>query len=516
MFGRCWNDLVDQQVGDLQLRVMVWLCLVMLTFGLRAGYAQGVQQTEFDARLLSLPEKRIVQAALAFSEDYNGLLDGAWGKGSQRALERYTLRHLNTVKPIFADLQDLLDAFEVERQTSSWWISYSDKTAISFAFPEKLLSPDPKHSSEISSAWSSADGRFNLVIAYGGQADALSYHRYSYQHARAGTEPYQSIKPGRIVTSSEMPGGVFSYVRSDLIGDIYMTISLLSGAEHAGRVALLSGSIQRGRGSDLTLPPDGVLAALLWPAPDPAPPAIVKSPAPPAQPFGGTTDSPKISTAEPDEPSTEATGPSGTLSGSGTGFYINNTDLVTAAHVVAGCGSLSLADGSPLQVLAKDDRLDLAALTGTRRSAVWLGIGDSVTPKLGETVMALGYPYLGSLGQGLTATNGNISALQGVDGGKDRIMISTPVQPGNSGGPLINAAGGVVGVVVSRVDDLEMLKSTGTLPQNMNFAVPVQPLNAFLSGAGVMFPRSSTEPIDLGAGIPDQITAAVVPIYCYQ
>ena len=494
---------------------MVLLCLVMLTVGLRAGHAQGLQQTEFDARLLSLQEKRIVQAALAFSGDYNGLLDGAWGKGSQRALERYSLRHLNTVKPVFADLHDLLDAFEAERQTNGWRISYSDSTGISFAFPDNLVSTDPEHSSEFASAWGSADRRFSLVIAYGGLADALNYHRYSYQHARAGTEPYQSIKPGRIVTSSEWAGGVFSYVRSDLMGDIYMTISLLSGAEHAGRVALLSGSIQRGRGSDLTLPPDGVLAALLGPAPHPAPPAIVKSPSTPAQPFGGSTVNPEVSEAEPDEPSAEA-GPSGVLSGSGTGFYINNTDLVTAAHVVAGCGALTLADGSPLQVLAEDDRLDLAALTGTQRSAVWLGIGDSVTPKLGETVMALGYPYLGNLGQGLTATNGNISALQGIDGGKDRIMISTPVQPGNSGGPLINAAGGVVGVVVSRVDDLEMLKSTGTLPQNMNFAVPVQPLNAFLSGAGVMFPRSSTEPVDLGAGIPDEITAAVVPIYCYQ
>lgn len=497
------------------MRIMVLLCLVMLALGLRAGHAQGLQQSEFDARLLSLQEKRIVQAALALSGDYNGLLDGAWGKGSQRALERYTLRHLNTVKPIFADLRDLLGAFEAERQSSGWWISYNDSTGISFAFPDKLVSPDPEHSSDFAGAWVSADGRFSLVIAYGALAEALNFHRYAYQHARAGTEPYQSVKPGRIVTSSELSGGVFSYVRSDSVGNVYMTISLLSGTEHAGRVAMLSGSIQRGRGSELTLPPGGVLATLLQLAQDPPPPAIVKSPSAPSQPFGGATANPDTSEAEPDEPSAEAPGPTGTLLGSGTGFYINNTDLVTAAHVVAGCRSLTLADGSPLQVLAEDDRLDLAALTGTRRSAVWLGIGDSATPKLGETVMALGYPYLGNLGQGLTATNGNISALQGIDGGKDRIMISAPVQPGNSGGPLINAAGGVVGVVVSRVDDLEMLKSTGTLPQNMNFAVPVQPLNGFLISAGVMFPRSSTEPIDLGAGIPDQITAAVVPIYCY-
>ncbi|WP_156317828.1 S1 family peptidase [Cypionkella psychrotolerans] len=491
------------------MRVIVLLCLLMLTFGLRNADAQVLNQTEFDARLLSFQEKRIVQAALAFSGDYNGLLDGAWGKASQRSLERYTLRHLNTVKPAFADLHDLLQAFEVERRVNGWRIVYTESSGISSAFPDRLLSPDAAHESAYTSAWISADGRFSLVLAYGALNEALTYHDYAYSHARAGTQPYQSIKPGRIVTSSDLSNGIFDYVRSDDIGAIYMTFSILAGAEHAGRVALMSGSIQRGRSTDLTLPSDGVLAAVLRPAPTPS---IAKAPSIAEQPFAAASSpSPALSEAEPNE-----SAPAGTPTGSGTGFYINNTDLVTAAHVVAGCAALKLADGSVLQVLAEDDALDLAALTSTRRSAVWLGVGASVTPKLGETVMALGYPYLGNLGQGLTATNGNISALQGIDGSKDRIMISAPVQPGNSGGPLINSAGGVVGVVVSRVNDMKILESTGTLPQNMNFAVSVQPLNGFLSGAGVMFPRSNTQPIDLGAGIPDQITAAVVPIYCYQ
>ena len=494
------------------MRFLLWLCLVIVTCGLNASHAQGLGQTEFDARLLSAPEKRIVQAALAFSGDYNGLLDGAWGNGSQRALERYTLRHMNTLKPVFADLQDLLTVFEAERQISGWRITYTDASGMSFAFPDGFLTHMPMEGTSTTDVWSSADERFRLILAYGGMDSALSFHNYAYQHASPGSTPYQSLKPGRLVTSTAMPAGIFAYVRSDKIGSIFMTVSILSGAEHAGRVALLSGSIQRGRGSDLSLPAGGVLAALLRPAPAPAPPAVATAPAPP---FGARASNPGRSEAEPDEPNDDSAAP-GTLIGSGTGFYINNTDLVTAAHVVAGCGSLRLADGSALQVLAEDDALDLAALTGSRRSAVWLGIGDSVQPKLGETVMALGFPYLGNLGQGLTATNGNISALQGIDGGKNRIMISAPVQPGNSGGPLINVAGGVVGVVVSRVNDLEVLKSTGTLPQNMNFAVPVQPLNGFLAGAGVMFPRSSTEPIELGGGIPDQITAAVVPIYCYQ
>lgn len=498
------------------MRLMLWLWLVMLTCGLHAVHAQGLSQAEFNARLLSVPEKRIVQAALAFSGDYNGLLDGAWGKGSQRALERYTLRHLNRVKPVFADLEDLLTGFETERQVNGWQITYTEATGISFAFPDGFLQHLPEQGTNTTNTWSSADGRFKLVLSFGGLESALRDHYYAYQHATTSSTPYQSLKSGRLVTSSTMPGGILAYVRSDNIGNIFMTVSILSGAEHAGRLALLSGSIQLGHGSDLAIPSGGMLATLLHPTPAPVPPAIMAAHPGPKLSFGTSTSNPSTSAAKPDEPNNDGVGTPILLS-YGTGFYINNTDLVTAAHVVESCeGTLRLADDSALRVLAKDVALDLAVLTSDHRSAVWLGIGDSVEPKLGETVMALGYPYLGEFQKGLTATNGNISALQGIDGGKDRIMISAPVQPGNSGGPLINVAGGVVGVVVSRVNDLEVLKSTGTLPQNMNFAVPVQPLNGFLAGAGVMFPRSDTAPIDLGAGIPEQITGAVVPIYCYQ
>ena len=95
-------------------------------------------------------------------------------------------------------------------------------------------------------------------------------------------------------------------------------------------------------------------------------------------------------------------------------------------------------------------------------------------------------------------------------------MISAPIQPGNSGGPLVNAHGAVIGVVVSRVDDLVILENTGTLPQNMNFAVRNDTLTDFLRGAQVMFPAATGEGFKLDEGVPDSFAQAVVPIYCYQ
>ena len=201
--------------------------------------------------------------------------------------------------------------------------------------------------------------------------------------------------------------------------------------------------------------------------------------------------------------------------GTGSGFYVNPRALVTAAHVVEGCKALSLVDGSQLRVISKDSAMDLAVLESGAASQVWLHISADTAPRLGATVYALGYPYLGLLQQGLSVTGGNISALGGLDPSEERIMISAPVQPGNSGGPLITSQGDVLGVVVSRIDDMSIFDETGTLPQNMNFAVPPRPLVEFLQAAGVDFPTAPPQEVDIAKGLPDTMRDAVVPIFCY-
>lgn len=206
----------------------------------------------------------------------------------------------------------------------------------------------------------------------------------------------------------------------------------------------------------------------------------------------------------------------GSIKGSGTGFYIAPTTLVTAAHVIEGCGAVGLIDGTPLEVINTDPSLDVAVLTGATDVGAWLKLSALEVPKLGETVTALGYPYYTSLDQGLTVTSGNVSALRGIDGSSNRVMITAPVQPGNSGGPLLNKKGAVIGVVVSRVDDMAILEETGSLPQNMNFAVPSGPLLTFLAQSRVTRPQGEGSGGDMSGGLPDAVATAVVPLYCYQ
>ena len=479
----------------MRIQAFVATCFIGLCIASGFAAAEPSLDGEFDARPLATQEKRTLQAALAFSGDYVGLLDGAWGKGSQRALEHYSLRTIGSDKPRFQDVLPVLQAFEEERLLSGWEIFYSEDTNTSYAYPFKILIAD---SNPNVIKFTTTDNSLSVVMDFANLAGTLSIHDYLLRESLSYPERYQSLKPSRLITSVGLPNGLTAYARSDNIDTGFVTITIIAAEGHKTRVALMAGSIQRGQGQALELPKLGVLARMI-------------------QSTVAQQNLPAKTQPEPTEdPTSEAPTPSGALAGTGTGFFINNTDIVTAAHVVSGCARLALKNGSPLTLIASNDDLDLAVVSSAERSSVWLELSADVNAHLGETVMALGYPYLGTLGQGLTVTGGNVSALQDVDGNKDKVMISAPIQPGNSGGPLVNARGAVIGVVVSRVDDLVVLENTGTLPQNMNFAVRNDTLTDFLRRAQVLFPAATGEGFKLDEGVPDSIAQAVVPIYCYQ
>ena len=94
-----------------------------------------------------------------------------------------------------------------------------------------------------------------------------------------------------------------------------------------------------------------------------------------------------------------------------------------------------------------------------------------------------GYPLLSTLGSAPKVTSGEISATQGMANDPTLYQISTPVQAGNSGGPLFNMNGEVVGMVVSKLRAEVMLKSAGDLTQNVNYAVKTRYIEALLEEA---------------------------------
>jgi len=174
----------------------------------------------------------------------------------------------------------------------------------------------------------------------------------------------------------------------------------------------------------------------------------------------------------------------------GSGFIVSSDGLVlTNAHVVPSCRAIHVTTASgerrTASLAATDPQSDLALLRtkGGFSSVAAFRVGRTV--RLGEDVIALGYPLHGLLASGVNVSSGTVSALAGIANDSTKLQISAPVQPGNSGGPLLDLSGALVGIVVAKLDAIKMAAAIGDIPQNVNFAIKADVARLFLEGQGV-------------------------------
>jgi S1-C subfamily serine protease len=176
----------------------------------------------------------------------------------------------------------------------------------------------------------------------------------------------------------------------------------------------------------------------------------------------------------------------------GTGFVVSILGhVVTNHHVISSCvgdinGNLTGQGAIPLRIVSKDETNDLALLqapTSFKDIASIRGTGI----RSGEAVIAIGYPFHGLLTSDFTVTAGIVSSLSGILNDTRYLQISAPVQPGNSGGPLLDTSGTVVGVVAEKINALKFAKATGDLPENINFAIKTGAVRDFLDNSVVSY-----------------------------
>ena len=155
------------------------------------------------------------------------------------------------------------------------------------------------------------------------------------------------------------------------------------------------------------------------------------------------------------------------LDAAGTGFFVTGQGhIVTNHHVVDGCAALKIQNGPPLTVIAHDDGNDLALLKSALLAPAFATF--STNPgRVGQPVMAVGFPLRGLVSSGVNVTTGNVSALAGANDDTGMLQMTAPVQPGNSGGPLLDQSGNVIGVVVAKLDALKIARATGDIPHKM-------------------------------------------------
>lgn len=201
----------------------------------------------------------------------------------------------------------------------------------------------------------------------------------------------------------------------------------------------------------------------------------------------------------------------------GTGFVVSNQGhILTNNHVVAGCRTLSTRDGKPLQVLSKNPRSDLALLQANFAPSAVAVFRTGPAPKLGDEVVAFGFPLSGLLSSDGNVSAGILSATTGIQNDVRFIQISAPVQPGNSGGPLFDSSGHVIGVVVAKLDAVKVAEITGDVPQNVNFAVNLAEVRAFLDDAAVPYQKEISQHAMPTSSIAATATQVSVAIECTQ
>lgn len=171
----------------------------------------------------------------------------------------------------------------------------------------------------------------------------------------------------------------------------------------------------------------------------------------------------------------------------GTGFFVSaDGDVVTNHHVVEHCATpiVGHAGSIPLQatIRAIDPINDLALLSTGSDHQVFARLRTDLRP--GESIAAFGYPLSSLLSSGGNLTLRNVTALTGLADDTRFLQISTPIQGGNSGGPLIDQYGNVVGVT-SKLDAMVPPMLTGDIPQNVNFAIRAAIVETFLSAHGI-------------------------------
>ncbi len=170
-------------------------------------------------------------------------------------------------------------------------------------------------------------------------------------------------------------------------------------------------------------------------------------------------------------------------SATGTGFFITDDGyLITNNHVVKDAVQIRLVTSAGMiaaKVVSVDAANDIALLKAEGKFSP-LPIAASRTVKLGGTVATVGFPDIGLQGFAPKLAKGEIASLSGASDDPRYFQISVPVQPGNSGGALVDEHGNVVGIVSAKLSARAALAESGALPENVNYAVKSSFLLGFL------------------------------------
>ena len=195
--------------------------------------------------------------------------------------------------------------------------------------------------------------------------------------------------------------------------------------------------------------------------------------------------------------------------GTGSAFVVTADGyLVTCAHCVDGARTLEVHLGNqtyPAQVISSDAAHDVAVIKINAQNLVPIALSDSDTVQLGQAVRAFGFPLSDVLGNNLKVTVGSVSGLNQQAGGRV-FQVDAAVNPGNSGGPLVNDFGDVIGVTSAKL--------TGNGVSTVGFGRPINDAKVLLQQAGAKFIASAAAQQKLdGVALAGKVSPSVALVH---
>jgi hypothetical protein len=176
-------------------------------------------------------------------------------------------------------------------------------------------------------------------------------------------------------------------------------------------------------------------------------------------------------------------------SSTGSGVIVGSDGyILTNFHVVQGASEV-IVDGSfgekvTARIIASNPEKDIAILKISKTDLKPILIGRSADLKILQDVYAIGFPLASALGSQPSASQGKFNAWRQVER-QPLLQIDANINPGSSGGPILNNRGGLVGIAVSKLNAVKMLNEQGTIPERINFAVPIDECLSILAATGI-------------------------------
>jgi TPR repeat protein/S1-C subfamily serine protease len=240
-------------------------------------------------------------------------------------------------------------------------------------------------------------------------------------------------------------------------------------------------------------------------------------PIPAAQPLPPQPDRP--GTALQQQPQQAAAPPPPPKFSAGSGVLVSRDGTVlTNHHVIDKCRNVRIQTADTAwraaAILAQDAVNDLALLKTTFQPPDVARFREDRPLRSGDEVVVVGFPLSNILSREANVTAGVVSAMAGLRGDKRHYQLTAPVQKGNSGGPLADMSGNVVGIVSSKLNAMTVVDRTGDMPQNINFAIKAELARKFMQDNGVAF-ETAPSPTPLSAAdVGERIKAVTVFVEC--